>query len=281
MNTDSPRTTDDLPSFLRRCRERLDPAEFGLEGKRRRTPGLRREEVAQRANASVTWYTWLEQGREGTPSAEMLERLSKALVLSADEREHLFLLAQQRPPAVGIRRAAPPLTKLQAVLDAMPGAAAFVKNHRWDVLAWNEAALAVLTDYAALPIAERNILDILFCRPEPRAQLLDWEADVRGVIAAFRRDLARSGAADEAKPLIDSLLKRSDVFRQFWNEGAVAALADGCKITILPQIGRIALDYHAFDVEGAPFLSMVVYNPVSDADRAALAAAIARRRSAG
>ena len=279
-DTRETRALEDLPSFLRRCRERLDPEAFGLGGNRRRTPGLRREEVAQRANASVTWYTWLEQGREGTPSADMLDRLSRALVLSADEREHLFLLAQQRPPAFGGPPTEPSMAKLQGVLDSLRGAAAFIKNHRWDVLAWNEGALAVLTDYPAIPRDQRNILEILFCRPEPREQMQTWEADARAAIAAFRRDVARVGAGDEVQPMINSLLSRSECFRRFWDEGAVASLSDGRKVAILPRVGRIALDYNAFDVEGATHLSMVVYNPVSGGDRAALDAAIAAYRSA-
>lgn len=148
---DDARALEDLPAFLRRCRERLDPTILGLGGHRRRTPSLRREEVAQRANASVIWYTWLEQGREGTPSADMLDRLLRALLLSSDEREHLFLLAQQRPPAIERAPVEPSMAKLQAVLDSLRGAAAIIKNHRWDVLAWNEGALAVLTDHTAMP----------------------------------------------------------------------------------------------------------------------------------
>lgn len=278
---DDARALEDLPAFLRRCRERLDPTVLGLGGHRRRTPGLRREEVAQRANASVTWYTWLEQGREGTPSADMLDRLSRALLLSSDEREHLFLLAQQRPPAIERAPVEPSMAKLQAVLDSLRGAAAFIKNHRWDVLAWNEGALAVLTDYAAMPPEERNILEILFCRPEPRERMQTWEIDARAAVAVFRRDVARVGAGDEVQPMINSLLSRSECFRRFWDEGAVASLADGRKVAMLPRVGRIILDYNAFDVEGAPHLSMVVYNPVSDSDRAALDAAISVFRSAG
>ena len=277
---DDARALENLPAFLRRCRERLDPTVLGLSGHRRRTPGLRREEVAQRANASVTWYTWLEQGREGTPSADMLDRLSRALLLSSDEREHLFLLAQQRPPAIGRAPVEPSMAKLQAVLDSLHGAAAFIKNHSWDVLAWNEAASAVLTDYAAMPSNQRNILEILFCRPEPREQMQTWETDARAAIAAFRRDVARAGAGDEVQPMINSLLNRSVCFRRFWNEGAVSSLADGRKVAVLPRIGRIILDYNAFSVEGAPHLSMVVYNPVSGSDRAVLDAAIAVHRSA-
>ncbi|MDY6961729.1 MAG: helix-turn-helix transcriptional regulator [Pseudomonadota bacterium] len=280
MSTNSTSALETLPAFLRRCRERLDPAAFGLGGGKRRTPGLRREEVAQRANASVTWYTWLEQGREGTPSADMLDRLSRALALSADEREHLFLLAQHRPPSVGRATGQPSMGKLQGVLDSLSGAAAFIKNHRWDVLAWNEPALAVLTDYTALPLDQRNILEILFCRSEPRARLPMWEVDARAAIAAFRRDVARVGAGGEVQPLISSLMGRSECFRRFWDEGIVATLAEGRKIAVLPGIGRINLDYSAFGVEGAPHLSMVVYTPVSDSDRALLEAAVAAHRSA-
>lgn len=130
-----------LGSYLKDRRAKLDPAAFGLPTTRRRTPGLRREEVAQRAHVSATWYTWLEQGRGGAPSADVLDRLARALALKSVEREHLFLLAQGRPPEV--RAPAPSAgvsPRLQRVLDSLETSPALVKNATWDVVAWNSAA---------------------------------------------------------------------------------------------------------------------------------------------
>src|SRR5689334_25262769 len=116
-----------LGAYLRDRRTKLDPASFGLPLARRRTPGLRREEVAQRANVSATWYTWLEQGRGGTPSADVLERIAGALALTAAEREHLFLLAQHRPPEVRYAGDQPVSPQLQRLLDSLELSPALVR----------------------------------------------------------------------------------------------------------------------------------------------------------
>src|SRR5258706_2224144 len=125
-----------LGTYLKDRRTRLDPASFGFSMKRRRTPGLRREEVAQRANVSATWYTWLEQGRGGGPSADVLDRIARALMLTEVEREHLFLLGLGRPPEVRYQAAEGVTPRLQHVLDALETSPALVKTPTWDVVAW-------------------------------------------------------------------------------------------------------------------------------------------------
>src|SRR5476649_2083855 len=129
-----------LGSYLKDRRAKLDPAAFGLSATRRRTPGLRREEVAQRANISTTWYTWLEQGRGGAPSADVLDRISRALMLTDLEREHLYLLGLGRPPEVHYQAAGGIKPRLQGVLDALEFSPAVVRTATWDVVAWNRAA---------------------------------------------------------------------------------------------------------------------------------------------
>src|SRR5438270_2712372 len=147
-----------LGSYLRDRRTRLDPAALGFSVGRRRTPGLRREEVAQRANISPTWYTWLEQGRGGAPSADVLNRISRALMLTDVEREHLFLLGLGRPPEVRYQATDGVTPRLQRVLDALTVSPAYVKNSTWDIVAWNRAAAVVLADYAAMAPEQRNSL---------------------------------------------------------------------------------------------------------------------------
>ncbi len=158
-----------LGNFLKDRRGRLDPASFGISLSRRRTPGLRREEVAQRAHVSATWYTWLEQGRGGAPSADVLDRIARALMLTDAEREHLFLLGLGRPPEIRYQPPESVTPRLQGVLDALQFAPAFLKTYRWDVIAWNRAAAAVLTDYGAIKPADRNILRLVFGDPRVRA----------------------------------------------------------------------------------------------------------------
>src|SRR5271170_3520808 len=194
-----------LGGYLKDRRTKLDPASFGLPAERRRTAGLRREEVAQRANISPTWYTWLEQGRGGAPSAEVLDRISRALMLTDVEREHLFLLGLGRPPEVRYRKDEGVTPRLQRVLDALEPSPALIRTATWDVVAWNRAATLMLTDYGSLPPEQRNILRIIFLDPRVRAAQYDWESVARLVVGAFRVDAARAGAAAEAAPLVDEL----------------------------------------------------------------------------
>ena len=185
-------------------RARLDPAAFGYSTTRRRTPGLRREEVAQRANVSATWYTWLEQGRGGAPSAAVLDRLARALTLTAIEREHLFLLAQNRPPAVHYQAHEGVTPKLQRVLDSLESSPAYIKTPTWDVVGWNAAAAAVLTDYARLAPTDRNILRLIFRDPTTRAAMPDWNDNARSAVATFRTETTRAGAHGCTKALTAS-----------------------------------------------------------------------------
>src|SRR5262249_20622223 len=145
-------------------------------------------EVAQRANVSATWYTWLEQGRGGAPSADVLDRISRAMMLTDDEREHLFLLGLGRPPDAQYRAPEGVTPRLQRVLDTLKYSPAFVRTATWDVVAWNAAAAVVLTDYSTLADSQRNILRLLFSDQRVRAAQGDWESVARFVVAAFRAD---------------------------------------------------------------------------------------------
>lgn len=255
-------TTTPLGAFLRDRRARMDPASFGFGG-RRRTPGLRREEVAQRANISPTWYTWLEQGRGGAPSADVLDRLAKGLMLTAPEREHLFLLALGRPPAAQYSRPDNVTPRLQRVLDALPNSPAIIKTANWDVIAWNSAAARLLTDYGSLPREERNVLRLIFTNPVTRAAQDDWWNVARYVVGAFRADAARAGAGTEIKALVDELSRISPEFESLWRENDVADHADGLKRLRHPEHGLIELEFSVFAVEGRSDLGMLVYNPAT------------------
>jgi transcriptional regulator with XRE-family HTH domain len=258
-----------LGTYLRDRRARLDPASFGLPVTRRRTPGLRREEVAQRANVSATWYTWLEQGRGGAPSADVLERLARALTLTPAEREHLFLLGLKRPREVQYQAAERVSPQLQRVLDALECSPALVKNVVWDVVAWNRAAAAVLTDYGALAPENRNMLRRLFCDPSLRETLPEWEANARLLVAVFRADAARAGASKRAEKLVAELSAASPEFVAMWRDHDVQQQGEGTKHLHVPGLGQIALDYSSFAVDGQPSLSMMIFTPAEsgDADR--------------
>ncbi len=250
-----------LAAFLRDRRTRLDPAAFGFAG-RRRTPGLRREEVAQRASISPTWYTWLEQGRGGAPSADVLNRIASSLMLTDLEREHLFILGLGRPPEMRYQPTQGVSPRLQRLLDAFDACPAFIKTATWDVVAWNQAATIVLTDYAALRPDERNILRLVFCRPESRAKQKDWESMAKFLVGAFRVDAARSGAVQAIADLVDELSRASPQFAKFWKENDVYAPSDGAKRLRHPELGTFDMEYSAFAVDGRPDLGLLVYNPL-------------------
>lgn len=268
-----------LGNYLKDRRARLDPAAFGFPSTRRRTPGLRREEVAQRANVSTTWYSWLEQGRGGAPSANVLDRIARALMLMDVEREHLFLLALGRPPEVRYQAAEGVTPRLQRVLDALELSPAYIKTSTWDIVAWNRAALAMLVDYAALPVKQRNILRLLFCNPNVRAAMPNWESDARFVVAAFRADAARAGAAQTVKALVDEVCRLSPEFDAMWRDNDVrSTYGEAAKQVRHPLAGLIALEYSAFAVDGRPDLGMVIYNPATPADAKRISSLIAARR---
>ncbi|TCW16233.1 helix-turn-helix protein [Raoultella sp. BIGb0138] len=262
--TDS--STHALGEFLRARRGRLDPATFGFQPGRRRTPGLRREEVAQLANISPTWYTWLEQGRGGAPSREVLGRIASGLRLTTPERDHLFILAFGHPPETRLIVSDDITPRLQRVIDAFP-VPAIVKTATWDVIAWNHAAARVLTDYAQLPLAERNILRRLFTDSQARSVLEDWQSVARLIVSAFRADVARVGNSPDTERLIAELSGQSAEFGTFWRSNDVAGHGEGFKRMQHPQIGMIELEFSTFAVEGRPDLNMLVFNPASEESR--------------
>jgi transcriptional regulator with XRE-family HTH domain len=255
-----------LGTYLKDRRTRLDAAAFGFAGSRRRTPGLRREEVAQRANISPTWYTWLEQGRGGAPSADVLDRIARALMLTDVEREHLFVIGLGRPPEVRYQASEGVSPRLQRVLDALEVSPALVRTATWDVVAWNRAASVVLTDYGAIPPGQRNILRFIFCDPRVRAANHDWDSVARFVVAAFRADAARAGAVSHVADFVDELCRTSPEFAALWRDNDVRHHGDGTKRLRHPVHGTMSFEYSSFNVEGRSDLSMIVYNPAAPED---------------
>ncbi|MBZ9842789.1 helix-turn-helix transcriptional regulator [Mesorhizobium sp. CA5] len=271
-------TTNKLGTFLRDRRMRLDPAAFGFAMGRRRTQGLRREEVAQRANISPTWYTWLEQGRGGAPSADVLNRIATGLMLTEPEREHLFMLGLGRPPEVRYKSVDSVTPRLQRVLDALDPSPAIIKTATWDVVAWNRAAAAMLTDYSKLPREQRNILRLMFGNPRVRHAQDDWQSVARFVVGSFRADAVRAGAGAEVAELVEELSRVSPEFAALWRDNdVVAAHGEGVKRLRHPEIGLIELEFSVFAVDGRPELGMIVYNPVTQSDAERIRSLIAAR----
>ncbi|CAI9119202.1 helix-turn-helix transcriptional regulator [Brytella acorum] len=252
-----------LGLYLRNARQKLDPAALGFPATRRRTPGLRREEVAQRAELSVTWYTWLEQGRGGMPSAAALERLAGALMLTDAEREHLFLLGLGRSPEARYRQDTDVTPRLQRVLDRLDPSPAFIRTATWDMVAWNRAATELMTDFALLPPEHRNILRLIFLDPRSRTLHPDWESTARFIVSSFRMDTARAGAAEAVEPLVAELCAASFEFRALWQDRTVHTFGHGAKTFHHPVHGPQAFEVSTFAVDGRPDLILVIYGEVS------------------
>lgn len=276
----APSLDSPLGAYLKDRRSRLDPAAFGFSTTRRRTPGLRREEVAHLSNISATWYTWLEQGRGGAPSADVLNRIATGLMLTEPERQHLFILGRGHPPDIKYQSTDAVTPRLQRLLDAWEICPAIIRTPTWDVVAWNRAASVVLTDYGALPPQQRNILRLIFCNPRVRGAQDDWESIARFVVGAFRADVIRAGAASEAAQLVEELSRASPEFAALWAANDVRVHGEGSKRLHHASAGLIELEYSGFSVDGRPDLALVVYHPATAADadrvRALLASAPVR-----
>lgn len=254
-----------LGAFLKDRRERLDATALGFGG-RRRTPGLRREEVAQRAHISTTWYTWLEQGRGGAPSPRVLDSLAKALMMTEAEREHLFLVGIGHPPKARTTEREGISGRLQRFLDAMPTIPATVATATWDIIGWNRAARLALTDYEALPPGERNILRRMFLDPATRAAQRDWEPVARFLVATFRAGTARAGEDERAAELVAELSGKSADFKRMWKENDVQMTGEGAKTIRHAVVGEITFEFSSFAIDGRPDLRLVVYVPADSLD---------------
>jgi len=253
-----------LGEFLKDRRTRIDATALGLGG-RRRTKGLRREEVADRAGISTTWYTWLEQGRGGAPSSHALDRIAKALMLTEAEREHVFLLGLGRPPGARYAPEDGVSPRLQRVLDGMAYAPAFIRSVTWTILAWNRASSVLMTDYGAMPPEQRNLLRQMFLNPHARQAQGDW-ADVAGhMVAVFRAEIARSGATEAVQAFVDEMLARSPEFAAFWHDQQVGGSEEGLKSVRHLVHGLLEFEYSSFSIAGRPDLAMMVYLPRDDA----------------
>jgi transcriptional regulator with XRE-family HTH domain len=252
----------ELALFLKAKRAALSPQSVGLPtGRRRRASGLLREEVAQRAGISPTWYTWLEQGREINPSAEVLAQLADALLLTASERTHLVTLAKRNAAArstLQFSREAPPM--LVSWINGLDQPA-YVLNGRWDVLAWNASARQLLGDFASLAPADRNILRMIFLWEHWRALFADCDGLAASAVAQFRAETARHAGDRELLALTSALARDSDEFASLWHARQLDRLQLKAKRLRHAELGIIDLTYAPLRPRGvADDLSVVVYS---------------------
>ncbi len=253
------RTRPELAAFLLNRRERVSPADVGLPvSGRRRTPGLRREEVAALAGVGLAWYTWLEQGRDISVSATFLDNLSRVLKLDAAERRHLFLLVQQRLPAEPGKTwcVVPPL--IHRLMADLPQRPAYVLNLRWDVLAWNTAAEQMF-QFSSPPPERRNLLWMLFTEPSLRQLFNPWPDQARQILSSFRRDFVRAAQDPDIAGLVKDLENIDPDFKTWWGQHDIHGPCQGVRHFSIEGVGDVALEHTTLTVDEDRHLRLVYY----------------------
>jgi transcriptional regulator with XRE-family HTH domain len=267
-----------LGDFLRDRRERLRPEDVGLATRgRRRTPGLRREEVAALAGVSVTWYTWLEQGRRIQVSAKVLDWIGAALRLADAERSHLTALALGPPKRSASLRVPESIMRLLASLEQVP---AYVVGGPWDVLAWNPAADA-LYGFTGRRERDRNVLRVVFLDLGVRDALVDWRRSAADTVARFRRATAGHAGEPWYKKFVEELAGESEDFGAAWTKLEVRERRAGKKTFVSPRYGTVSFEHHAFTVPENEQLCLVTYAPLAEDGSAGKLSRLVAARAAG
>ncbi|MDF7647804.1 helix-turn-helix transcriptional regulator [Erwiniaceae bacterium L1_54_3] len=247
----------DVKNFLTQQRARVDPQQHGFSPQNRRVPGLRREEVAQLAAVSVSWYTWLEQGREINISLAAIQRIGKVLQLSHTEQAYLEALIFGNAHSEASR--AELSMEVKAMVDALNPHPAFVRRANMDILYWNRAAQSLIVDWAAMPQEDRNSLKLMFVSDDYRQRIHGWEEAARHTLSAFRANYAASNQAQEFEVVVQDLLARSEDFRNMWHVPDVSKMGAGNK-TIIDVDGKVnSFTYTSLQVDNAPGIYLIFY----------------------
>lgn len=257
-----------LGSFIRAHRERIRPEDVGLPASgRRRTPGLRRDELALMCDVSTTWLTWIEQGRRVSASSQALSRLAEALCLTGAERAHLFHLAGRLDPLA--EQVHESEINLRTLVDSI-GAPAYVLDQQWNAIAWNDSAGALLSGWLGLPTSEKcqpNLLRYIFLDARSRSLIVDWDVRARRLVAEFRAEAGKRADLPPFKELVQELSGASERFRELWNQQDVATRQGGRRRFHHQKFGLVEVDQMTLHPATRPDLKVVVLLPeiVSDA----------------
>lgn len=253
------RARSDLSDFVTRHRKKLAPADVGLPTTGgRRTPGLRREEVAALAGVGLTWYTWFEQGRDIRVSESFLLKVAKALKLDDAECNHLFLLAHRRPPPPEARQWPSVDPLVQRLLDDLTVRPAYVLNLRWDVIAWNVSADR-LFDFSSRAQQDRNVIRLVFADPDLRRRLPAWREDAPRLLAQFRCGLAAAPDDPAMLWLIEELTKISPDFRRWMEQPGMESYGWGVSVALAADGTRHSFAQQMLTVDEHRHLKMIVY----------------------
>jgi hypothetical protein len=273
----------ELSDFLRTRRARIDPAEVGLPAtSRRRTTGLRREEVAQLAGMSATWYTWLEQKRPIRVSPGVVDNLARVLRLNPAERIQLFQLALRQPVIDSTPQPEAVSPVIGRMLDQTTAMPTLVMGPRWDVLAWNRAARAFLFDFEQVSADQRNMLWLVFTRSEFRSLMVDWPARAQDTLARFRADYGRHVGDAHFVQLVERLKAVSPDFAQWWPRHDIRPMSEGRRHYHHPVGGQMVVEHATFLVGDNPDMRFLVLLAAAESNSAAkMKMVIARFRGGG
>ena len=262
MERNLERTRQDLAEFLRSRRERISLAEAGLPPTgRRRTPGLRREEVAALAGVGLSWYTWLEQGRDIGVSPAFLDNLCRVLKLDAVERRHLYLLSHQRPPAEQGKTWCVVPQIVHRLMADLPLRPAYVLNLRWDVLAWNPAADKIFRFSEKAP-EQRNMLSMLFTDEHMKSLFRPWDDQAIQMLSSFRRDYVHASNESDVASLVRDLESASPEFKEWWSRQDIHGLCQGIRHLAIESFGDVALEHTTLTIDVERHLRLVYFAPV-------------------
>lgn len=266
MNSDEKRYKE-LADFLKTRRAKILPSQAGISSTtRRRTPGLRREEVAQLAGIGLTWYTWLEQGRAIHVSAQVIESLSNVLLLDKQERIHLYLLANQPCPIDIPEHQGTVSPILQHVLDSLVLCPSIIADQRWNVVAWNRAASLVLGDFSSMNVRKRNIVWAMFTDIRFKELYIDWEKHAKSLLGRFRLSCGKYIEDSWLNQFVDELKAQSVEFDQWWPLHEIQDDSGVYKQLNHPVAGRLDFESSSFNVPDYSGYKMFVHVPLSGTD---------------
>ena len=269
MNNEEQRYKE-LADFLKTRRAKILPSQVGLSSAtRRRTPGLRREEVAQLAGIGITWYTWLEQGRPIHVSAQIVESLSRVLLLNKQERIHLHLLANQPLPAdiPGYQGKVSPI--LQHVLDSLLFCPSMITDQRWNVIAWNKAACVIFGDFSEMNVRERNMVWAMFTDKKFKQLYVNWDMHAKSLLGRFRSTCGKYIEDSWLSQFIDDLGMQSTEFNLWWPLHEIQNDSGVYKQLNHPMAGTLDFESSSFDVPDHSGLRLFVHVPLSETDTVA------------
>lgn len=259
----------ELADFLKTRRAKILPSQVGLQDTmRRRTPGLRREEVAQLAGVGLTWYTWLEQGRDIHVSVQVIESLSRVLLLDKEERIHLYLLANQ-PLPVDIPQYHGTISPvLQHVLDRLVDCPSLITDQRWNVIGWNTEACLLFGEFSQMNSRERNIVWAMFTDEKYKSLYEDWEFYAKVLVGKFRSSCGKYVEDAWLTQFIKELKEQSKFFEDLWSLHEIQTNSEIDKKLNHPMVGKLEFEVCNFELADNTALKMIVHTPKVGTDTA-------------